>query len=298
MAGKDGDMTFDELSSIYRSEISSTSLSTIRKDFYTAVQALIEEKSKECDKLAAENPDSFVYEGALQRKKNILVNLRKIVEKRMDKIAGMAMRGAMGAKNVIDNLTPEEKDYYNSILESSKEFWKLSEAKRKIMVSPDITKIAEPVKEPEPVVEKTEPVVKKTPVDDDIPLSEMMINDTPDEPEPIDDGSMDDEFEDQSVPIVGPEPDDVPVQEPEEAAPETVEEVTDGPAEEPVPVSVPNPLESIPDDANIIIRILEDLPPFSGPEWDYVLKKEDIVTMPAVLAKALINRGMARLVTA
>ena len=30
----------------------------------------------------------------------------------------------------------------------------------------------------------------------------------------------------------------------------------------------------------------------------YVLKKEDIVTMPAVLAKALINRGMARLVTA
>ncbi len=275
-------MKFDELSSIYRTEISSTSLSTIRKDFYTAVQELIEDQSKKCDILAQENPDSIVYEGAIQRKKNILMNLRKIVEKRMDKIAGMAMRGAMGANNVIDSLTPEEKEYYNAVLEASKVFWKLSEKKRKILVSPDITKVAEPAP-----AKAAEPVIEKKPVSDDIPLSEIPMDDSPEELPPQEEIAEEEEFDDQEIipeETVQPEPAAADVPAPAETVPEAVPEKTS------------NPLEGIPDEENIIIRILEDLPPFSGLEWDYVLRKEDIVRMPAVLAKVLINRGMARLV--
>ena len=285
MADNEGKMTFDALSSVYRTEINSTSLTNIRKDFYTAVQELIEEQSKECDRLAQENPDSIVYDGANQRKKNMLMNLRKIVEKRMDKIAGMAMRGAMGANNVIDNLTPEEKEYYNSVLEASKVFWKLSEKKRKVMISPDITKVDGPVVEkvPEPVVQN-EPIIEKRPVSDDIPLSEIPMDDSPEELLPKEE-VVDDELEEEPVPV------EVPL-------PEPIAEIVQEPVEEPpaAPENVPNPLEGISDEENVIIRILEDLPPFSGLEWDYVLKKEDIVRMPAVLAKALINRGMARLV--
>ena len=130
MADKEGPLTFDALSTVYRMEKNSSMLSVIRKDFYTAAQELIAAQSSECDRLAMENPDSIVYEGATQRKKQILVTLRSVVEYRMSKIASMATRGAMGADNVIDSLTSEEKEYYEKVLEASKEFWKLSKRKK------------------------------------------------------------------------------------------------------------------------------------------------------------------------
>lgn len=49
-------------------------------------------------------------------------------------------------------------------------------------------------------------------------------------------------------------------------------------------------------DENVLIRVLEDIPTFAGPERDYTLKKEDIVTLPSGLASALINRHKAVMV--
>ena len=262
MADNDGPLTFDALSTVYRMEKSSNLLSAIRKDFYTAAQELIAAQSKECERLALENPDSIVYEGATQRKKKILVTLRGIVECRMDKIAKMATRGAMGANNVIDGLTTEEKEYYNSILESSKEFWKLSERKKKVFINQDITEIV-PKEEIKPIVEPKKPVV------DDIPLSEIPVDDTPDEMPPKE--IAEEEIEEPVAPVV------------EEPAAPVIEEP-------------PMVTDDISDEGDVVIRILEDLPPFSGPEVNYDLKKEDIVRMPSVMAKALINRGVARLV--
>ena len=43
----------------------------------------------------------------------------------------------------------------------------------------------------------------------------------------------------------------------------------------------------------VTVRILEDLPVFSGPDRDYDLKKEDVIRMPAVMANALIVREKA-----
>ena len=47
------------------------------------------------------------------------------------------------------------------------------------------------------------------------------------------------------------------------------------------------------EEESVTIRILEDLPKFSGPDKDYDLKKEDIVKMPVVMANALISREKA-----
>ena len=47
------------------------------------------------------------------------------------------------------------------------------------------------------------------------------------------------------------------------------------------------------DEEFIVIRILEDLPPIAGPEFDYNLKKEEVVRMPSKLANTLINHEKA-----
>ena len=271
MAENDGEMAIDDLSAVYRMESNSPQLTAIRKDFYVAAQQLIEKLSKECDRLLTENPDSIMYDGAVQKKKKALENLKKIVEKRMEKIAGMALRGARGANNVIDGLTAEEKDYYNSVLEDSKEFWKLSSRKKKVLISQDITRADEP--QPVPVPEPA--------AVDDVPLSEIPVDDFPED--------------------MGSPAEEIVEDEEEQPVPEPVIEEVPAPAIEPVaePVPTPEPVQApeIDDDSEVVVRILEDLPPFSGPEVDYDLKKEDIVRMPGVMAKALINRGKARIVT-
>ena len=49
----------------------------------------------------------------------------------------------------------------------------------------------------------------------------------------------------------------------------------------------------IPKSDTALIRILEDLPPFVGPDRDYELRKEDVVTLPRLMAQALINSEKA-----
>ena len=66
--------------------------------------------------------------------------------------------------------------------------------------------------------------------------------------------------------------------------------VVSEPTEEWVPENLPEDPE---EEESVTIRILEDLPRFSGPDKDYDLKKEDIVRMPVVMANALISREKA-----
>jgi len=48
----------------------------------------------------------------------------------------------------------------------------------------------------------------------------------------------------------------------------------------------------------VLLHILEDVPPFAGPDGTLHLKKEDLVTLPAQMAKVLVERGKARIVNA
>ena len=74
-----------------------------------------------------------------------------------------------------------------------------------------------------------------------------------------------------------------------------VEKKVPRPVPEEMPANVPEaPAEEMSEeDEMMVIRVLEDLPPFSGPDRNYELSKEDIVRMPKAMALALINRDKA-----
>jgi hypothetical protein len=46
----------------------------------------------------------------------------------------------------------------------------------------------------------------------------------------------------------------------------------------------------------IVVHVLEDVPPFAGPDGTYRLKKEDVVMVHPSIAKVLTDRGKARVV--
>ena len=223
-------MTIDALASIYRVESKSKALSDIRKDFYPAVTALSDSVRKEYDEELKRDSGSFIYEGINERRKRITLHCRNIVDLRMEKIAKLALLGAMGGDNSIENLTVEEKDYYSIILDASRRHRALAEHPRKpktvvLNVEQKPAAVTNPVTEP--VLESPEPPMI---IEPELPVEEWVPENVPEEPE---------------------------------------------------------------DEESVTIRILEDLPRFSGPDKDYDLKKEDIVRMPVVMANALITREKA-----
>lgn len=89
-----------------------------------------------------------------------------------------------------------------------------------------------------------------------------------------------------------------PVRTEEGPAAEPADDAPPEPAAENVPVHVPDePVKEDTGEELVVIRILEDLPPFSGPDRNYELSKEDIVRMPKGMAAALINRNKAVMVS-
>jgi len=81
----------------------------------------------------------------------------------------------------------------------------------------------------------------------------------------------------------------------EEEGAGTLEEELPGQREEELtPEQGPSSMEEIvQEEENLIIRVLEDVPPFAGPERDYRLSKEDVVILPAIIARALVLKGKA-----
>jgi len=82
------------------------------------------------------------------------------------------------------------------------------------------------------------------------------------------------------------EPFDEPVVE------ESFDEVPESEPEPPIAQSVIENNE-MPKTETMVLRVLEDLPPFVGPDRNYELRKEDIVTLPTPMAVALINSNKA-----
>jgi len=80
----------------------------------------------------------------------------------------------------------------------------------------------------------------------------------------------------------------------EEEGAGTLEEELPGQREgELTPEQGPSSMQEIVQEENLIIRVLEDVPPFAGPERDYRLSKEDVVILPAIIARALVSKGKA-----
>ena len=273
-------MTFDELSELYRVEMKSNAVTQTRKDLFRAMAGLLTTLRQEYDRQMALDPESIMCEGAEQRRKSAERLAKDVVRLRTQKICGMALRGATGSRNTMDNLTEEEKEYYDQVLEVSRRH--ISEVDRirgrRRTVETHIDEIPPRPAEPEPA-----PVPEPVPAPEDIPAEAMA-----DEPDGFDD-AVPDTFDDF----------------PEEVFAEPVPEPAAEPqAGEPAPDGSPEPVPEV-DAAEeqgsgggselepILIRVKEDLPEFAGPERDYRLFKEDLVTLPRVLAEVLINADKA-----
>jgi DNA replication factor GINS len=221
-------MSFEDLGAVYRQEKKSPMLSSVRRDLYPAMAGLIMNLRTEYEKCLSADPDSIICEGVNQRRKKAVSLSKEITEIRMGKISALALIGARGGQNVLDNLTAEEREYYNELLGASKKHIGLVDklSGKKKYETPDI--------DPEPAPKKIAESIK----------------------------------------------------------------VKQAPAAEPAPMTQadPGPAAEESEEEMAVIRILEDLPPFSGPDKNYELSKEDIVRMPKAMAMALINRSKAELI--
>lgn len=288
-------MSFDELSELYRVEMKSSAITQVRKDLFRAIANLLTALRLEYDRQMALDPESVMCEGAEQRRKKAERLAKDVVHIRTQKICQMAIRGAMGGRNTLDTLTEEEKGYYERVLELSRghmsEVDRLRGRRNTVATHIDEVPLV-PRSEPEPV---PEPMATRTAPSgaDEIPFDDSP-EDFQEEPIPDDfDGFTEEVFDDcaDAVPAVEPVPHP---SEPVAPAPEPVQSeprrstVTE-PAPEPAPVQ---PMES--DELRpVLIRVLEDLPEFVGPDRDYKLLREDLVMLPKVLADVLINSEKA-----
>ena len=284
------EMTFNDLTSLTRIEKANSALSTVRRDLYPAMRELYDRQCKECERLASADTGSLLFDGASEKKRKIYNLMKEVTMARMNKIMALAMRGSMGANNILENLTPEEKEYYEEIYNASKHHWTLLERRKASTMDIITGGLNEPVKEEMPVkgivVENVVPedaAAPETEIPEPVseppaPVPMEEVSEFPDDAEEIAD-VIAEEMAMEDVPLpedpvkeVPPAP-EMPVREP------AAEEKTDAP---------------VSNDDLMVVRILEDLQPFSGlNDIIYKLRKEDIVRLPAIFANALMNRGVA-----
>ncbi|AMK14479.1 hypothetical protein AUP07_1443 [methanogenic archaeon mixed culture ISO4-G1] len=246
-------MTFDDLCQIYREEMKGKTLTTCRPDLYRAMADLLNSLRQEYDRQIAIDPDSVMSEGANLRRKKAETVSKSIISLRTRKTCNKAVLAAEGATEDLSIFTPEERELYLQVVEMSKKHMLVVDRYRGKRVD---THIDEPVRQKEP--EKVPEVVEEEPVEEFVPVEE----------EPFEEPIIEESFDD---------------------VPEVTEEDMQEPTSEPEIVEAPE----TPKLENMVLRILEDLPPFVGPDRNYELHKEDIVTLPTPMAMALINSQKA-----
>ena len=268
------ELKIEDVASLVRVEKDMGPLSPVRKDLYPAMIALQEKITKECEKRDVE---SIEYDFAVDRKKKLLSNIKQVVEYRMGKIASMAVRSAMGSLNSVDNLPPEERIYYDEVLEASKKLWNAPLKKKPKVRTPELVIDEPPVTAPsisrdEVRVDPVPEIVRAEPV-----------------PGPDDMGDIYIPEEELGEPVPAAPVEIPPIPEEEFGEPVAAEPA---PAEaEPVEEEELNPFAD--NDELETIRVIETVPPFAGTERNYVLRKDEVVSLPKSLASILVGRNLA-----
>ena len=261
-------MTYEDLSQVHREEMKGKSLSACRPDLYRAIADLMVRLRQDYEREIAKDPDSIMSEGANQRRKNAETLVKAIMAVRAKKICTRAVNSADGANEELSALTPEEREYYAQIVELSRRQLSLVDRYRgKKTVTSHIDEPSELPESKVPehearIVQEDTYKIPETPAATEVPMTVDAMEDAFDEP-----------FLEESF-------DDIP--EPEPFSPQAV-----APEAEKIEEPVTEKVETM------VLRVLEDLPPFVGPDRDYELHKEDIVTLPTSMALALINSQKA-----
>ena len=286
-------MTFDELSELSRMEMKVGGLVKVRPDLMRAMADLQNRLRDDYDRELRKDPESIMCEGANQRRKKADTLVKETLLLRSMKICQMAVRGAMGSDISLDDMCPEEKILYESVQSSVRLHLGGVDRLRGRHTYVD-TRIdvpaEEPVVEPEPAEPEPAPAEVISHVEEEPQKEEPAPKAVPAEPDPI---SMDDI------------PDDIPDDQ------DLLDQIFDDPMEAEIPVDdhddifmgdmaqPPKPEPPKPEDVEeiemtmVVLRITEDLPPFVGPDRDYELRREDLITMPKVMADALVRAEKA-----
>lgn len=323
-------MTFDELSELYRVEMKSKSLTPVRPDLFNAMDDLMSRLRLEYEKHHAIDPDSAMCDGANENRRKAEALCKNIIQLRTEKICLMAVLGAMGKDNSLDMLCKDEREYYSNILLFSKNHMGVMnrlKGKRRAAPAPlpEPPAEKEPVQEDRPQAEKwpeemppmddefEEPVDDMPDVTDDIPLpgiddrpqeasedatpAEEPATEAPAPEEPAEEPCEDEPVPEEPVqePVEEPEPEIQIPEEPEPEAQVPEEPVQEAPVQEPEPEApAQEVLDEDPDlETLVLIRVLDDVPAFSGPKRDYVLGREDVAMVPAAIASILTDNGLA-----
>ena len=232
-------LNYEEVMKVYREERRTANFTEVRRDFYQAARALVEQLKREHEREVSADPYSAKARSLGQQVNKLTEKILQIFDFRAEKIALMAIRASSGGKADVSRLTDEEKGFLESMLSQTR-------ASREAIFGPARPK--------EVVVASAVAPMTQSP---------------------------------QPTPIKAEEPNKpAPVQQDQGPPPKLVEEKVEAPKSEVKEARQPS-------STDILLRILEDIPSFAGPDQVYRLKKEDVITLPAAIGKALVKRGKA-----
>ncbi len=258
-------LDYQEVMDIWRKEKDLKSLAELRRDFFPEVKTFVNRLKEEAQVEAAKDPYSTKTRSLNVQVANVTEKVMQVFEIRMEKILRMAIRGASGGKVENTRMVEEEKAYFEHVFTLTKEI-----RAREIDPSKGSKELDfKPLKIPEAEgsgqggpgttrADPAEPRVNLTPTES----GNKPITVEPSKPVAID-----------FVAKAAPSSLTVP---PQPASP------------------TPGDTEVKPEAKDLLVlRILEDIPPFAGPFGNYRLRREDVATLPFGLARALIKRGKA-----
>lgn len=251
-------LTFEDVTKVYREEKKSTGLTSIRHDFYGAVRTLMDQLKRDYEKEAVNDSYSAKARQLSQSIAKMREKVLQIFDMRADKVMHMAILGAAGGKVDRSWMTEEERHLLDSALAQA------TEMRNGLLDMPrpgnlEFTRMSAL---PMPASVEEAPKLR---VEELAPVKQV-----------------------ETAPATGP------IEEPSGALEAAVAEASPSMGGQvPIEVASSTPEVSSPSAEFVLLRILEDIPPFAGPSGTYRLGKEEIVTLPASIGKALVKRGKA-----
>lgn len=277
------ELSYEEVMKVYRLESKSASLTEVRRDFYAEVKGLVEKFKHDHEKELAADPYSTKARNLMSQINKITEKAMQIFDFRAEKVLLTAIRGASGAKVDTSRMVEEERQLFENVLQQVKArregvlvsgmakdlgFQKMSQVDMPLpapMVENNAASNFAAVEEAKPLQATSQRIEEV--------LEKVSASEKPSLP------IKEEKREPRSAPIQQTmDPD---------AKAAGIERSGIAPPDTAVPTQSKGGTE------DLILRVLEDIPPFQGPGGTLKLGKEDIVTLPAAIGKALVKRGKA-----
>ncbi len=258
-------LDYQEVMDIWRKEKDLKSLAELRRDFFPEVKTFVSRLKDEAQAEAAKDPYSTKTRSLNVQVANVTEKVTQVFEIRMEKILRMAIRGASGGKVENTRMVEEEKVYFEHVFTLTREIRAREIDPSKGSKELDFQTLKLP--EVEGSAQGGPGTIRADAVETRASLAPTESGNKPIMVEP-------------SKPIA--------IDFVAKAAPSSL-------TVPPQPTSpTPGDMEVKPEAKDLLVlRILEDIPPFAGPFGNYRLSREDVATLPTGLARALIKRGKA-----